>query len=692
MNRILLLIFLCGLCAGSLHAVHIGYLCPSGGQQGTTVELVIGGQQYWGIKGGMVSGEGVTVESVEVVRWFPHPPWKQRKYLVDWLNQIRKGNPEKPPLPEKPEDLEGWHKHPYWEKLDRLTPQERELMLRFLFLPRNPLQMSPAISSIAIARIRIDADAKAGEREFRLISNGGLSNPLRFFVDRVPEIREPYFPLPPDPQETASFSVPCVLNGQILPGETDSFRFKAGKGEEICFAVTARELMPFIGDGVPGHFQPVLEVTDSNGRSLAFADDHYFHPDPVLRFRAPEAGEYTLSIRDAIYRGREDFVYRIRVSEYLDPYRIGEPPPFPIAAMDADSIPADSPVRLPVMIRGAIAKEGGMQSFRFFAEKGGKRILEIFARRLNSPLDSLLRVYDDDGKQIAWNDDFKRIKAGSILHPSADSYLVFTAPETGEYRVTVSDTAGKGGRDYVYFLRMDVPRPRFTVYCTPSASDVAMVGAEPLKIFVERQDGFDGEIRLRLKNSGDYSIVGIGTVPRGCDQTVITLGTRPSRRPVHREVRMTAASEQFKTDVIPADESMQAFAYTHLVPAQKMYLMKRWKYAGAEKFSWSSKESAFRLNPSVKLSVAVQGLPPGAEADLVPVDPPEWLKTGKTEKTADRITLEIRADAGAGGKKSVNQLFKVVYKYDGRPDKEGKVRRYTSDIILPAVRLETGDQ
>ena len=40
-----------------------------------------------------------------------------------------------------------------------------------------------------------------------------------------------------------------------------------------------------------------------------------FHPDPVLFFEVPKDGEYVLQIRDSIYRGREDFVYRITAGE-----------------------------------------------------------------------------------------------------------------------------------------------------------------------------------------------------------------------------------------------------------------------------------------------------------------------------------------------------------------------------------------
>jgi len=79
-------------------------------------------------------------------------------------------------------------------------------------------------------------------------------------------------------------------------------------------AVTARELVPYLADAVPGWFQAVLTLYDADGNELAYNDDYRFHPiRPPLH--GPRDGEYTVEIRDALYRGREDFVYRIAVGE-----------------------------------------------------------------------------------------------------------------------------------------------------------------------------------------------------------------------------------------------------------------------------------------------------------------------------------------------------------------------------------------
>ena len=74
-------------------------------------------------------------------------------------------------------------------------------------------------------------------------------------------------------------------------------------------------MIPYLADAVPGWFQAALTLYDAQGNELAYDDDYRFHPDPVLHYVVPNDGEYTIEIRDSLYRGREDFVYRIAIGE-----------------------------------------------------------------------------------------------------------------------------------------------------------------------------------------------------------------------------------------------------------------------------------------------------------------------------------------------------------------------------------------
>ena len=104
--------------------------------------------------------------------------------------------------------------------------------------------------------------------------------------------------------------------------------------------------MPYLADAVPGWFQATLALYDADGHELAYADDYQFHPDPVFFVRVPRDGFYEVEIKDAIYRGREDFVYRIEIGEFpflkgIFPMgsRVGSPV---TVAVDGWNLPVDT--------------------------------------------------------------------------------------------------------------------------------------------------------------------------------------------------------------------------------------------------------------------------------------------------------------------------------------------------------------
>ena len=119
----------------------------------------------------------------------------------------------------------------------------------------------------------------------------------------------------PDDEVEQRITVPCTVNGQIASGEVNRYRFEARKGQRLVISTQARQLIPYIADAVPGWFQPVLTLYDADGKEVAYDDDYRFKPDPVILYEVPKDGEYVLTITDAIYRGREDFVYRVTIGE-----------------------------------------------------------------------------------------------------------------------------------------------------------------------------------------------------------------------------------------------------------------------------------------------------------------------------------------------------------------------------------------
>ena len=681
----------------TLTAQHIGFLMPAGGQAGETVEILVGGQSYWGVNAARISGEGVKAEAVEVIPGIPVIGGQQRQFMTSWLRNVSEGKDEIPVRTNDPDELETWRQHKYFPIVHRLTPLQLHVLAESIFLPRNPLQMSPAIGNLAIVKVRIDRNAAPGPRELRLDRRGGISNPLTFYVDTLPEVKESYFTVPPRKRLPEKFSVPGVLNGQIMPGETDIWEFSAKKGEKIVFRTFARSLIPFMGDCVPGYFQCLLEIRDSRGTQVAFADDNGNDPDPVLNFTAPADGLYQLRVRDALYRGRADFVYRIRAWHGEWKNRLATPPELGIPCKESASLPDSRMTVYPVLLKGSISAPGAAERFVIQADKGADIVGEIFARRLNSPLDSRLTVYGPDGRKVASNDDYPRIKAGLQLQHT-DSYVRFTAPQDGKYTFEVADSSGHGGPEYGYYLRIDRPRPSFRVYVTPSAGAVATNGPSPVTVYTEYLDGFKGDITLKVESPGDFRIAGTPVIPAGTERSVITLTAKASKKREPVQARLSAYSGAIKGECFYGDEATQAFAYTHIIPASEWLLVKHWVMYGGDFFTLANpKQTVVRIRPgkTAQLKLNRRKLPPDSTFEFLLKDAPAGLTLQKTEvfekaKGNAEIVLTFHAAENLKNLR-MNLTVNGIFHYKTKPNREGKVFQRKSQFVLPALRFETGE-
>ena len=301
---------------------YIGYAFPAGGQQGTTVQVRLGGQRIDGVTGAVVSGQGVTARLASYQRQLSN---QEIRILRDQLAEL------KPPARQCAAKGKSAGKGAK-RQTAALKPAQQKLIARIEQRIKTWVNRpaSVALASIAVVDVAIAADAQPGPRELRLVTSQGVTNPLVFYVGQVPEVMRKPLPISqlqvlgkealalqkrPAEEIEEQIDVPSTTNGQISSGKVNRYRFRATQGQKLVMTVKARELVPYIADAVPGWFQPVLTLCDADGNEVAFSDDYRFMPDPTLFFEVPENGEYVLSIYDAIYRGREDFVYRITIGE-----------------------------------------------------------------------------------------------------------------------------------------------------------------------------------------------------------------------------------------------------------------------------------------------------------------------------------------------------------------------------------------
>ena len=307
---------------------RIGYACPAGGRQGTVVQVAVGGQYLNNATNAYVSGDG---RSSRVRRLCPALDARRSSMTCETSSRNCRNRRAAAARNSKRRGGQAGAQaatNVVWTAADeKMVADIRQKI--FLYAPRR--NQNPAIAETVTLRVTLATNAEPGEREIRLATPTGLSNPLRFWVGQLPEFTKRESKTVPDaatfrqlrfnneqkavaPTEM-SITLPAIVNGQILPGGVDRYRFQARKGLQLVVAAKARELIPYLADAVPGWFQAALALYDAKGHELEHADHYLFHPDPVLHCEIPKDGEYVVEIRDSIYRGRQDFVYRIAVGE-----------------------------------------------------------------------------------------------------------------------------------------------------------------------------------------------------------------------------------------------------------------------------------------------------------------------------------------------------------------------------------------
>jgi hypothetical protein len=638
-------------------------------------------------------------------------------------------------------------------KAEGITDKQLAAFNRYRREQRDPKrQLNPQLSEEIRVKVTLAADAGPGTRELRVATPLGLSNPVRFRVGTLAECREGE-PNDRMDQATTVRTLPAVLNGQIMPGDVDRFRITARAGQKLVVDVGARELIPYLADAVPGWFQATVALYDPDGRELAYADDFRFDPDPVLVFEVPRDGDYVLEVRDSIYRGREDFVYRVTVGELpfvsgvfplgaraggrvtveldganlpvkrtaldLSAAAIGVRPldlpgtellvrPVVFAVDDLDETterePNDGPPRgrtvtLPVVVNGRIDRPDDVDVYRFRAWQGATVVAEVFARRLGSPLDSVIRLTDAAGREVALSDDFTDPGCGLVTH-HADSKITAMIRASGDYLLWVADVQQKGGPGYAYRLWLSHGRPDFELRVVPSAVNVRPGMTVPVTVHALRRDGFDGDIALSLVDAPAGFTLDGAWVPAGQDRCTLTLtvpaGTTERLTPLRLEGVATVGRKEVRHEAVPADDTVQAFILHHLVPAESWTVaVAQGRFGRRGGAGWTVNDGKLlKLRPgrSARLRAEVRRWAPLDRMRLELSEPPEGI-TLESVKPAGRRGLDIVL--GVDGDKlkpdlKGNLIFNLFIEWQQRT-KEGKPTGNTRRIptgVLPAVPFE----
>ncbi len=405
----------------------------------------------------------------------------------------------------------------------------------------------PVVRSVKL-KFTAAENAPLGVREFRILTDTGISSVGQLLVVDAPVVRETA-----DNNTSAkatAVEVPSVACGKIEALEdVDWFKFKAEAGQTLTFEVFAARIQDKIHD-LQKHADPMITILEPSGRELASNDDFYF-ADSMLSHKFEQGGEYLLQLRDSKYDGDPRWVYALcltdrpyashvfplavapgqklelepvgsaRLAQARIPLEVPPQAPPGLVEMQLDAAgkktnpvtlmvtplplsfeqePNDEPARatpipVPGCVNARIGVKRDLDHFLFPAKQGRPLRFEVKARRfgtgLVSGLDASIDVLDKAGKVLASGDD--------ISPAIKDAALVFTPPADGDYVLRVRDLLSKGGETFVYALEVEPVAQDFTLRCD---CDKAMIGpgsSTAWYVHVTRLGGFTGPVSVEVK-------------------------------------------------------------------------------------------------------------------------------------------------------------------------------------------------
>jgi len=190
------------------------------------------------------------------------------------------------------------------EEVDRLHFSHPGITAKpALALPRlKPGQRPPALLEYDVT---LSADVPEGKYDVRTVGRFGVSNPRTFVVGRLDEaIHSLDLEAAKHRSRDAAalVNMGSTVNGRVPASGADYYRFQAKRGDKIVINCSAAR--------IDSRIDATLVLYDAAGKQIARVRDTEAY-DPVMPLSIPADGEYTLEIYDFLYRGGDDYFYRL---------------------------------------------------------------------------------------------------------------------------------------------------------------------------------------------------------------------------------------------------------------------------------------------------------------------------------------------------------------------------------------------
>lgn len=219
--------------------------------------------------------------------------------------------------------------------------------------------------------------------------------------------------------------------------------------------------------------------------------------------------------------------------------------------------PASLRLPLPGGVSSLLEKSGQIDRYTFAAKKGSKWAFEVTARRLDSEMDSEIKLRDAKGNVLAANDD--AIGKDSRLD-------LWEAPADGDYTIDVRDLTGGAGPNVFYNLTATAVHPDFALRCDTDRAMIAPGNRTCWYVFVDRKYGFAGPVTVEIKGLPAGVTATPLTVPPALGQGVVFLMAAPDAK------IDTANVQVIGTGKIKDEKGQEVMASHGAAPLTEIYM------------------------------------------------------------------------------------------------------------------------
>jgi hypothetical protein len=188
-------------------------------------------------------------------------------------------------------------------------------------------------------------------------------------------------------------------------------------------------------------------------------------------------------------------------------------------------------------------------------------------------MDASIRLKDTSGKILAESDDVEDAMQGLMTH-HADPILQFRAKSEDYYTVEVQDLSGNYGPDYFFLLERKENIPTYEVFVSPANMNIPKGGTGIFRVDIISKEKFTPALEMAVKGlPKGYKLSSLNTSPGTKNWDIsITAPEDAAEQQLALEVTATATlrgreAEKVTQKAIAADNMMQAFYYTHHIPA-----------------------------------------------------------------------------------------------------------------------------